>query len=145
MRDLIATHSLKIFSFLFVFAGTFFGPISSFLIITIFLVVTDFGTGVWAARKTKIKFNSKGMRKSITKIIGYFTAIILSRAMEIVFFEETWVQEHLPLTYMVSGFIAAVEFQSNIENIGIITGLDIWSHIKAKINTLLNSKDDESK
>lgn len=142
--SILSSSSFNLIGVGIAFAGSFFGPITSFLGITLFLVFADLITGVWAAQKRSEKIHSKGLRKSIGKIIAYFLAIILSRSMEIVFFEETWVQDHIPVTYMVSGFISAVEFQSNIENIGEITGLDIWSQIKKKLNELLKLNQDEA-
>jgi hypothetical protein len=47
--------------------------------------------------------------------------------MEIVFFPQ------IPIANITSGYIAFVEFKSNIENISSITGLDIWKALIDKI------------
>ena len=145
MTSMVFSVLMKLFWIVLAFAGSFFEPITSFLGITLLLVFADLFTGIWAAKKRKEKIDSKGMRKSTSKIIAYFLAIVLSRSMELVFFDGTWVEEHIPITYMVSGFISAVEFQSNIENIGEITGIDIWSQLKKKLSTLLKINKDETK
>lgn len=142
MKDTTTSFLVKFSGLAMAWLGPFLGPITSFLTITFFLVFSDLITGIWSAKKRGEKIHSRGMRRSITKIIAYFFAIILSRGMEVVFFEETWIQDHIPITYLVSGFISAIEFQSNIENIGEITGIDIWSQLKKKISTLLKINQD---
>ena len=105
----------------------FFSPIIAILIATGVLVFTDLFTGIFAANKRGEVIDSKKMARSISKIIFYFTAIILSRMMEIVFFPQ------IPIANITSGYIAFVEFKSNIENISSITGLDIWKALIDKI------------
>jgi phage-related holin len=109
----------------------FFSPIALILFTTGFLVATDLFTGIFAAKKRGENIDSKKMARSISKIIFYFVAIILSRLMEIAFFPQ------IPIANITAGYIALVEFKSNIENISTITGLDIW---KALINKIHNQK-----
>lgn len=106
----------------------FFSPIYLILFTTGFLVATDLLTGIFAAKKRGEAVDSKKMARSISKIIFYFIAIILSRIMEITFING------LPLANITAGYIALVEFKSNFENIGTITGLDIWKTLISKIN-----------
>lgn len=140
MRDYFLNLTIKGLGLLAGFGLSFFGPIWKFLLVVFFLVMTDLFTGIKAARRRKERIHSKGLRRSINKICWYFLAIILTRVVEMAFFDDTWIQNHLTLVYMVAGFIASVEFQSNIENIGELTGIDIWSRIKNKINDLFKSE-----
>lgn len=121
--------------------ASFFAPIGGYLALVVTLVMADLYTGIKAARKREEVINSKGLRKSIGKISLYFLAIILSRGMEVIFFEGRWINDHIPLTYLVAGFISAVEFQSNIENISAMTGINIWEKIKGKFEGWLKSND----
>jgi len=117
----------KYFAILIAYLIFFFSPIVAILIATGVLVFTDLFTGVFAANKRGEKIDSKKMARSISKIIFYFTAIILSRMMETVFFPS------IPIASITSGYIALIEFKSNIENISSITGLDIWKALIDKI------------
>ena len=108
----------------------FFTPILLILFTTGFLVATDLVTGVFAARKRGEAIDSKKMARSISKIIFYFIGIILSRLMEIAFFPQ------IPVANITAGYICLVEFQSNLENIRTITGLNLGQAIIDKINTI---------
>ena len=125
------SEKTKYLTLLLTYVIFFFSPIIAILIATGVLVFTDLFTGVSAAKKRGEKIDSKKMARSISKIIFYFTAIILSRMMEIVFFPQ------IPIANITSGYIALIEFKSNIENISSITGLDIW---KALIDRIHNFK-----
>lgn len=106
----------------------FFSPILAILFTTGALVLTDLFTGVFAAKKRGETIDSKKMSMSISKIIFYFVAIILSRLMEIVFFP------FIPIANITAGYIGLVEFKSNFENIATITGVDIWKALRNKIH-----------
>lgn len=140
MNDTAQNIGLKVLWILIGFAGSFFEPISTYLIVMISLVFTDLFTGIAAAKKRSETIRSKGLRETIKKISYYFLAILLSRIFEIGFFEGKWIQEHVPLTYVVAAFICSIEFQSNIENIGELTGINIWAKVKEKLSQLLNNK-----
>jgi len=122
------------------FALSFFEPIWPYLLVMITLVFCDVITGVRAAKKRGEVIKSKSLRATVLKITYYFMAVFLSRGFELVYFQGTWVENFIPLSYMVAGFISAIEFQSNIENIGDITGIDIWGRIKSKMDNFLKSK-----
>lgn len=118
-------------------------PVQNFLITVAVLVSADVVTGIWAARKRGTGFKSSALKRTVNKMVFYPLAIILSHEMTRTFFSDVPVVENL--TYMVSLFICVVEFQSNIENIGTITGIDIWSRIKGYIGAKLNKKGNEPK
>ncbi len=107
---------------------SFLMPVASFLFFTVVLVVCDLGTGVMAAKKRKEVVHSKGIRRTVDKMIVYFIAILLSQGLMKVF--EIPI---LNLTYTVSLIIAIAEFKSVIENVETIADLKIWSFIKEKL------------
>lgn len=113
-------------------------PVQHFLITVAVLVAADVVTGLWAAHKMGRPFNSLTLKKTVNKLVFYPLAIILSHVMTLTFFSDVPVVENL--TYMVSLFICVVEFQSNIEHIGTITGIDIWARIKEYIGAKLSKK-----
>lgn len=106
----------------------FFAPIQHLLIATGILVFADMITGAKAAKKRGEVIHSKKMTRTISKTIFYFIAIILSRIMELVYFPD------MPLATITAGYIAIMEFKSNMENISEITGIDIWKAIVDKIH-----------
>jgi phage-related holin len=117
-------------------------PSAAFLIFTTVLVFADLLTGTMAAKHRGEIIHSRGLRRSIVKIVLYFTAILLSEGFETVFVLG------IDISYMVAGLIAVTEFKSNLENIGQVTGIDIWSKIAEKLPSLTdilpNKKDKDA-
>ena len=102
---------------------SFFIPIKGFLIFTVFVVFADMGTGILAAKKEQQKINSKGLYRTIEKIVVYFCAILIFEGARNTF--------SLPfnITYMTAFLIAAVELTSISENIKRITGVNLTTLI----------------
>ena len=98
---------------------SFFIPIKGFLIFTVFVVFADMGTGILAAKKEGQKINSRGLYRTIEKIIVYFCAILIFEGARNTF--------SLPfnITYMAAFLIATVELYSISENIKRITGVNL--------------------
>lgn len=114
----------KIFAFLFGLLYALILPIGSFLIAVGALVMIDLFTGVAAAKKRKEKLRSKGLRDSVIKTVWYFMAILTTQMMKVVFFPT------FPIVYIISAYIAVIEFKSLLENIGELTGTDLWNAVK---------------
>jgi phage-related holin len=105
----------------------FFAPITAAIMGLGVLIFADVLTGCRAAKLRGEEIRSNRMARTVSKIIFYSIAIILSRVMEISFME--WI----PVAKLTAGYIAVVEFKSNMENIASITGVDIWKHLMTKI------------
>lgn len=116
----------------------FLMPVSHFMILCGSLVVVDFFTGVLAAKKRKEALRSKGFQRTVFKITLYFLAILLSRGMDIVFLYD--LDTRFSFTYIVAGFVCLTEFKSNLENIGALTGTDVWGHIAQRLPKFLKIK-----
>lgn len=114
-----------------IWLGWFFLPIGHYLIITVVLVLVDFGTGVAAARHRKEELRSRGFARTILKIGLYSAAVLLSHGMDLVFFAPQGLS--FGLVWIVAALIGLTEFKSNLENIATVTGLDIWSVIASRI------------
>lgn len=125
--EAIWIKSKAVFSLFFGLVFGFLLPLLPFLGMVCALVATDFFTGVRAAKKRGEKITSGGMKRTVEKTVLYFAAIILSEGMVQVFFPG------VPLTYVVSTYIALTEFKSNIENISSATGVDLWKRIIEKV------------
>jgi phage-related holin len=105
----------------------FFAPITAAIIGLAVLIFFDVITGCRAAQLRGEEIRSNRMARTVSKIIFYSIAIILSRVMEVSFMD--W----MPVAKLTAGYIAVVEFKSNMENIASITGVDIWKHLMSKI------------
>tara|TARA_R110000868_G_scaffold280083_1_gene540163 strand:+ start:835 stop:1239 length:405 start_codon:yes stop_codon:yes gene_type:complete len=103
----------------FGWVASFFIPIKGFLIFTVFVVFADMATGILAAKKEGQKINSRGLYRTIEKIVVYFCAILIFEGARNTF--------SLPfnITYMAAFLIATVELYSISENIKRITGVNL--------------------
>ena len=103
----------------FGWVASFFIPIKGFLIFTVFVVFADMATGIMAAKKEQQKINSKGLYRTMEKIVVYFCGILIFEGARNTF--------SLPfnITYMTAFLIAAVELTSISENIKRITGVNL--------------------
>lgn len=103
----------------FGWVASFFIPIKGFLIFTVFVVFADMATGIIAAKKEQQKINSKGLYRTMEKIVVYFCAILIFEGARNTF--------SLPfnITYMAAFLIATVELYSISENIKRITGVNL--------------------
>ena len=133
------TFASKYFLWLFIYIT----PIHSFLVTIYILLFFDLITGVALAIKLNNRITSKRMRDSVVKFIFYSIAVFISFQVDKTLLYES----SLILTKLVGGYIMLIEFQSNIENISSLTGVDIWMAVKEKvINYFTNDnkkKDDE--
>ena len=107
----------------------FFSPITAAIIGLLVLIFFDVITGCRAAQLRGEEIRSNRLSRTVSKIIFYSIAIILSRVMEVSFID--WI----PVAKLTAGYIAVVEFKSNMENIASITGVDIWKHLMSKIES----------
>jgi len=121
-------HGLKAF---FSLSGAFVAlhllPIAHFLAIGVLLVLCDWVTGVWAAINRKEKITSKGLRRTVGKVLLYSLAIVLVMVVETTFFESNY------LVAVVALYISIVELFSNLENISSITGRNIIGVVRTTL------------
>jgi uncharacterized membrane protein len=110
------------------FIASFFIPIKGFLIFTIFVVFADMATGIMASRKEGQKISSKGLYRTMEKIVVYFCGIMIFEGARNTF--------SLPfnITYMAAFLIASVELTSIAENIKRITGVNLTTLITRFFN-----------
>ena len=98
---------------------SFFVPIKGFLLFVIAVTFADMVTGIKAARKEGQKISSKGMYRTVEKIVTYYVGIMIFELAKITF------SLPVPITYMVAFLIATVELYSISENIKRITGVNL--------------------
>lgn len=111
-----------------------FAPIQAVMITVGVLIFADLFTGVWAAMKRKEPVTSASLRRTISKMVIYQTAIVSG------FLLESHIMGNvLPLTKLVASVIGLVEFKSILENGNFILGVDIFKELIKK----LGSKNDQ--
>lgn len=101
-------------------------PVRPFLLLSMLLVFADMYTGVTAARHRGEEINSKGLRRTIRKIIGYFTAIICVHVCDFVFGVKS--SYGFDMAFSVAALIALTELKSVLENVSAYTGIDLWKN-----------------
>ena len=107
----------------------FFRPIGDFIFLIIFLIIGDFITGVWAAKKRGEIINSSGFRRTFQKVVVYAFSIILTEYISVVMLKDI----EINISYPIAILIVITEFKSVSENVLTITGVDIWEKIKELI------------
>ena len=131
---------------LIAWAASFFAPITPFIMIVFLLVAIDLFTGIKAAHAENDRLikagspdavdpkdvvHSKGLRRTVEKMVFYFLAILMSEAMAQTFKFNDY---YMPLTFAVSFGIAGIEYKSNLENIQEVTGnRHIWKFVRDHI------------
>lgn len=97
----------------------FLAPMGWWLGACAFMVVADFVTGCWAARKNGEMWSSNKFRNSISKCGAYLFVIICARVFESML--PVYV-EQAEIARLFSAFIVGVEFYSVLENFYKATG-----------------------
>lgn len=117
---------------IFLFGLAFIAPIQGLLILTWCLLIADMVTGVWAAKKRGEAITSSKMSMTITKIVLYSMALLVTKGAEDVFS----ILGVVKLTHVAGAVIVAVELKSMYENIYQITGIKIWSYVLSQFKIL---------
>lgn len=105
-------------------------PIKPMLLACGALIVADMVTGMFAAAKRKEAIRSAEMRRSLTKMVVYQTAIISAFVLE-----KYMLDGLVPVSKVVSGVIGMVEFKSILENASTIAGKDILQLVMDKLGS----------
>lgn len=144
LYKLIAAIKSKFYVILGIgWAISFVIAIRPFVLAATFLAIFDTFTGVWAAKKRGEKITlSRGLYRTVEKILVYFLSISAAAILETVFFNAESKIEFLPnlfLIYLVSASICVTEFLSLRENVQSITGVDILGGFKKNISKILDA------
>ena len=110
-----------------------FAPVVPVLITSIVLILIDLISGIVAAYKRGEKIESAALRRTITKIFVYNSAIITAFLIE-----KYMLNDSLPITKIVAGIIGVTEGCSVFENLNSIYGMNLFK----KILYILGSPND---
>lgn len=93
------------------------------------MLLIDFITGLRKAKHIGEKINSKGFRRTISKMNDYCLAIVGSQIF-------TWMFDlDFTLSYYVALFVCGIELKSIYENVSQTTGVNIIGYFKGFIPT----------
>jgi Bacteriophage holin family len=91
-------------------------PAKSMVLSSLFLVMLDLVTGLLAAKKQNLPITSSGLRRTISKMLVYESAILLA------FLAQQYLVKDIPIANIASSFVGLTELTSCLENIDIISG-----------------------
>jgi phage-related holin len=113
-----------------------FAPIQMIIITTIILVFADLITGLVAAYKRGDFKNindikSSGLRRTVTKILVYLSAICLGFLVETVMLEG-----YLALSKIIAGLVSIVELKSILENLDAVNGSPLFKSLIKRLGSV---------
>ena len=121
--------------------SAFFLPISGILFLIGFAILVDTITGIWKAKKLKIKITSRGLSAIVSKLFLYEMAVILTYLIDKFILNDILLQFFsvpLMLTKILCLVLCSIEVISINENIKAVKGIDLWASLK---NLLQRSKE----
>jgi hypothetical protein len=134
--------------------GAFFLPISGILFLIGFAIVVDTITGIWKAKKLKIKITSRKLSTIISKMMLYEVAVIGFYLIDYFILNDIilkFFSVPLMLTKILSLILVSIEVMSINENYKEVKGIDIWQgmknlfarakEIKTDLNELRHNED----
>lgn len=107
-----------------------FSPAKEMILASLALIVLDLITGLWAAKKQQIPITSGGIRRTVTKLFVYESAILIGYIAQ-----HYLMQDKVPIASIISGFIGMTETLSCLENINIIGGGNLLKALLEKLNS----------
>lgn len=110
-------------------------PIHPVLITVGILIFSDLVLGIWASKKRGEKFSSAALRRTVTKILIYQTAIITGYICEVYL-----LQNLLPISKIAAGLVGLVEMTSIFENLNAINGQPIFKSLIEKLGSVNDTK-----
>jgi hypothetical protein len=125
--------------------GAFFLPISGILFLIGFAIVIDTLTGIWKAKKLKIKITSRKLSAIISKLLLYEVAVIGFYLIDYWILNDIIMKFFsipLMLTKILSLVFVSIEVVSISENYEAVRGINIWSAFKQLLQRSKEIKND---
>ena len=126
----------------------FFLPISGILFLIGFTILIDTITGVWKAKKLKLKITSRRLSAIVSKLLLYELAVIGFYLIDYWILNDiilTFFSVPLMLTKILSLVLVSIEVMSINENYKAVKGIDIWQGMKNLFARAKDIKDDINK
>jgi len=125
--------------------GAFFLPISGILFLIGFAIILDTLTGIWKAKKLKIKITSRKLSAIVSKLFLYEVAVIGFYLIDYWILNDIimkFFSVPLMLTKILSLVLVSIETLSISENYKAVKGIDIWSAFKQLLRRSKEIKQD---
>ena len=125
--------------------GAFFLPISGILFLIGFAIVIDTLTGIWKAKKLKIKITSRKLSAIVSKFFLYEVAVIGFYLIDYWILNDIIMKFFsipLMLTKILSLVLVSIECISISENYEAVRGINIWSSFKQLLQRSKEIKND---
>lgn len=110
-----------------------FAPIQTMLVSTGALVICDLITGIMAAHKAGLPITSRGIKRTVVKLLVYDLAILLAHITEVYL-----TQHSIPVLNVVTSIIGITELKSCLENLQKLTGNGVVTAIVDRISSASN-------
>ena len=123
----------------------FLTPIKPLLIVVGLIICIDTITGIYKVFKTKEKFSSRKLSRTISKMVLYLGSIILIFVLDKYLLGEIvkiFTTVDLFPTKTWTMFLVGVELLSIRENIKAATKVDIWEKFKVVLRRAKEEKDE---
>ena len=133
------------FTKLLAVVGAFFLPISGILFLVGFAIFIDTLTGIWKAKKLKIKITSRKLSAVISKLFLYELAVIGFYLIDFWILNDIVKQFFsvpLMLTKILSLVLVSIEVMSINENYFSIRQISIWQGMKSLFARAKEIKND---
>jgi phage-related holin len=111
-----------------------FLPIKTTLVVVMALVGIDLVSGILAARKRGEPITSKGLQRTIVKLLAYEMVVMLGFLVE-----QYLTGDFVPMTKILGGMVGMTELKSVLENIEDLTGIPLIQVLIDKL-TQMGSK-----
>ena len=125
--------------------ASFFLPISGILFLIGFAIFVDTLTGLWKAKKLKIKITSRKLSAIISKLFLYELAVIGFYLIDYFILNDIilkFFSVPLMLTKILSLVLVSIEVMSINENYKAVKGIDIWQAMKSLFARAKEIKND---
>ena len=126
----------------------FFLPVSGILFLIGFTILVDTITGIWKAKKLKLKITSRRLSAIVSKLLLYELAVIGFYLIDYFILNDIIMQFFsvpLMLTKVLSLVLVSIEVMSINENYKAVKGIDIWQGMKNLFARAKDIKDDINK
>lgn len=105
-----------------------FAPLKAMALTICVLVIVDLIIGVSASHKRKEKITSAGFKRTVGKLLLYYTALGATFLVQ-----TNLIGDDLPALKIVSALIGLTELKSVLENLDSISGTSLFQSLVSKI------------
>lgn len=112
-----------------------FAPAKEMIITCLVLILVDLITGLMVARKQQQPISSAGIRRTVSKIFIYETAIMMGFLTQ-----KFLLNDGAPIAGMIAGVIGLTELTSILENLNKIQGTNVLKSVISKLGSVNDDK-----